>query len=226
MNDKPTATVFSLDPAHEDTLVLAAKSGDEQAFEMLFKRHQRKIFVAALRYTRVPEDAEDIVQQTFQKAFLHLHSFAGKSSFSTWLTRIAINEALMFLRRCRALREVPIDDPREDEAARHFLEIPDSSPDPEATYLKREEAEALSEAIGSLRPSLRIAIKLRDLTELSIHETARRMGISASAVKARVFHGRRKLRERFTLRSTARRISGRLLSVRAGDVNRVCVAGD
>src|SRR5258708_16308987 len=85
----------SSDAAADEELVAAAKSGDESAFEILVKRQERKVFRVALRYTRVREDAEDIVQETFRKAFVHLQKFEGKSSFSTWLTRIAINEALM-----------------------------------------------------------------------------------------------------------------------------------
>ncbi len=94
----------------EATLVLAAKSGDGHAFEILIERYQIRILAIARRFTRIREDAEDIVQQSFQKAFVHLHKFEGKSSFSTWLTRIAINEALMLLRRGRSLRELSIND--------------------------------------------------------------------------------------------------------------------
>ena len=114
----------------------AAKNGDELAFESLAKRHQRRIFALAFRYTRVREDAEDIVQETFQKAFVHLQKFEGKSSFSTWLTRIAINEALMSLRRRRALHEVPADDSSGDHGTTPGPDIADASPDPEATYLQ------------------------------------------------------------------------------------------
>src|SRR5580693_5686084 len=95
---KPDVTAAAFrDSAAEEQLVAAAKGGDEGAFEIIFNRHQRKIFMLALRYARIREDAEDIVQQTFQKAFLHLRTFEGKSSLSTWLTRIAINQALMLL---------------------------------------------------------------------------------------------------------------------------------
>ena len=194
MNNKPTIRIVSSDVAGDHAVTLAAKLGDERAFGILFERYQPKIFAVALRYTRVAEDAEDIVQQTFQKAFIHLHEFEGKSSFRTWLTSIAINEALMLLRRGRVLREVPIDNSNDDEAATG-LEIPDSGPDPEATYLKREETEALAAAINKLKVRLRTAIELRELAELPTQETARRMGLSVAAVKARVFHGRRKLRK-------------------------------
>ena len=195
MSDKPNTTIVSIELAGDPAIALAAKRGDERTFGILFERYQPKIFAVALRYTRVPEDAEDVVQQAFQKAFIHLHKFEGKSSFCTWLTSIAINEALMLLRRGRAQREVPIDNSREDEPSTHGLEIPDSGPDPEENYLKREESEALSEAIDKLRVGLRTAIELRELAELSTQETAQRMGVSVAAAKARVFHGRRNLRK-------------------------------
>ena len=111
MNYKTESSIACLrDPAGEQALVVAAKNGDEQAFETFFKRHQQQVLRVVLRYTRVREDAEDIVQQSFQKAFMHLRKFEGRFSFSTWLTRIAVNEALMFLRSVGAVREIPIDD--------------------------------------------------------------------------------------------------------------------
>src|SRR5216684_4324404 len=132
--DKKEAVITSIDnPARKEdmTLVTAAKNGNRQAFDVLVARHERRIFFAARRMTRNREDAEDVVQQSFQKAFVHLNSFVGRSSFSTWLTRIAINEALMLLRRSRGLREVPMDDSNTNEEAATALEIPDSSPNPE-----------------------------------------------------------------------------------------------
>jgi RNA polymerase sigma-70 factor, ECF subfamily len=194
------------DAAAEQMLVVAAKNGDEQAFETLFKRHRQKIVGIVLRYAHVREDAEDIAQQSFQKAFVHLCKFEGKSSFSTWLTRIAINEALMFLRRIGVVREVPIDDANDAEGSAGGFEIPDSSPDPETSYLRRERVQILSETLGNLRPGMRTVIELREFAELSTEETARRMGLSVSAVKARLFHARKKLRERLSrsLKSRAR----------------------
>ena len=183
------------DPATDEALVASAKEGDEKAFEILVRRLRPQVFALALRYTRVHEDAEDVVQQTFQKAFVYLSNFEGKSSFSTWLTRIAINEALMWLRKARALREVPIDDSISDGEARLRLDVADASPDPEATYLQREETRALSMAIKQLAPRIRIVLELKELRELSARETARYMGLSLAAVKARVFHGRKKLRK-------------------------------
>src|ERR1700751_2225638 len=181
------------DSAPDEELVAATKSGNELAFEPLAKRHQRRIFAVAFRYTRVREDAEDIVQETFRKAFVHLQKFEGKSSFSTWLTRIAINEALMSLRRRRALHEVPADDSSGDNGTTPGLDLADASPDPEATYLQKEEARIVSAAIRHLRPGMRRAVELRELGDLSTQETARRMGLSVAAIKARVFHARKEL---------------------------------
>jgi RNA polymerase sigma-70 factor (ECF subfamily) len=190
---EPTIACVS-DPAGERTLVVAAKNGDEQAFETLFKRYQRKTLAVVLRYTRGVEDAEDIVQQSFYKAFVHLCQFQGESSFSTWLTRIAINEALMFLRRIGAVRKVAIDDIR-DAGSADSLGIPDSNADPETHYSQLEETRILSKAVRNLRPGLRTTIVLSELRELSTSETARRMGLSVATVKARKFRGKRQLRQ-------------------------------
>ncbi len=186
-----------VDPAAEDAaLVVAAQSGDGHAFEILAGRHEQRIFFVARRMTRTREDAEDVVQQSFQKAFTHLRNFEGRSAFSTWLTRIAITEALMFLRRSRGLREVLIDDLNGNEETATGLEVPDASPDPEAIYSQREQVEMLSAAINELPYGTRRVIQLRELDERSSEETARIMGISVSALKGRMFHGRKKLRER------------------------------
>src|SRR6201988_3970239 len=155
-NAEPTMACLT-DPAAEQRLVVSAKNGDEEAMETLFRRHRQKVLRIVLRYTRVREDAEDIVQQSFQKAFVYLHKFEGKSSFSTWLTRIAINESLMSLRHGRALREVSVDDHSEAEGNGVSLEMPDSRPDPEASYLRRERAQILSETLEDLRPGMRKA---------------------------------------------------------------------
>jgi RNA polymerase sigma-70 factor, ECF subfamily len=192
---EPTIACVS-DLAGERMLIVAAKNGDEQAFETLFKRYRRRTLAVVLRYTRVVEDAEDIVQQSFYKAFVHLCQFQGESSFSTWLTRIAINEALMFLRHVRLTREVSIDKIGDEEGSPAILEKPDLNPNPESSYSQREEVRILSKAVRNLRPALRTAIVLRELRELSTSETARRMGLPAGTVKARIFRGRRQLREK------------------------------
>src|SRR5258706_2932078 len=218
---EPGVTVAaSPDSFSEEELVAAAKGGDEGAFETLFKRHQRRMLAFARRYTRVREDAEDVVQQTFQKAFIHLNKFQGKSSFSTWLTRIAINEALMSLRRRRALHEVPADDSSGDHGTTPGTDLADASPDPEATYLQKEEARIVSAALRHLRPGMRRAVELRELGDLSTQETARRMGLSVAAVKARLFHARRKLGETMRCYMRSRRTCESDIRAAAGSANR------
>ena len=185
------------DRREEEALIAAAKGGDELAFETLVKCYRSRIFLVAVRYTRVREDAEDIVQQTFQKAFVSLQRFEGRSSFATWLTRIAINEALMSLRRDRALREVSLapEDLSNDEGTSSNQDIADTRPDPETHYSRQENSRILSEALAQLGPGMRSVLELRELGELTARETAKHMGISVAAVKARVFQGRRKLRK-------------------------------
>jgi RNA polymerase sigma-70 factor (ECF subfamily) len=182
--------------AQEDAaLVAGAKTGDARAFELLVQRHEGKIFSLAQRMTRNREDAEDVAQQSFQKAFVHLKKFQGESLFSTWLTRIAINESLMLLRRKRGSREVPIAESTTEDETALPLDIPDSGPNPEDRCLQREQELILSAAVNDLTPGMRKAIELRELGELSTGETAQAMGLSVGAVKARVFHGRKKLRK-------------------------------
>jgi RNA polymerase sigma-70 factor (ECF subfamily) len=182
--------------AQEDAaLVAGAKIGDARAFELLVQRREARIFLLAQRMTRNREDAEDVVQQSLQKAFIHLKKFAGDSLFSTWLTRIAINEALMLLRRRRGSREVPIAESNTKDDAVLPVDFPDSGPNPEDRCLQREQERILSAAVNELTPRTRKAIELRELGELSTGETAQVMGLSVGAVKARVFHGRKKLRK-------------------------------
>jgi RNA polymerase sigma-70 factor, ECF subfamily len=219
MQSKPESTASLRDTRGDKELIATAKAGDELSFQTLFKRHRTRIFTLALRYTRIREDAEDIVQQTFEKAFVYLPRFEGKSAFSTWLTRIAINESLMFLRKVRARREVPFDEPRGDEHAERHLEKPDASPDPEAAYIRQESAQILTGALRQLKQGTRSALELLELRELSFAQTARQIGISVAATKARVFHGRRKLRKLFTLRMRAPRMARRTISGISGNVN-------
>jgi RNA polymerase sigma-70 factor (ECF subfamily) len=212
----------------EAALVLAAKSGDGHAFEILIERYQRRVLAVARRFTRIREDAEDVAQQSLQKAFVHLHKFEGKSRFSTWLTRIAINEALMFLRRGRGLREVSIDDISGIKETALPLEMRDSHAGPESVFLQGERSRILSAAMDKLTPKTRTAIELRELGDLSTEETARAMGLSVGAVKTRVFHGRRKLRR--VLKRESARMSGKQgASGKASGLSRhqfVCSFGD
>jgi RNA polymerase sigma-70 factor (ECF subfamily) len=189
-------SAYGISDKGDMTLVAAAKNENRQAFEILFERHARRVFFVARRMTHTREDAEDVVQQSLQKAFVHLRQFEEKSSFSTWLTRIAINEALILRRKSRGRREVLVSDSTEGEETPFALEIPDSGPNPEDSYSQRERQQILFAAMKGLPQGTRRAFQLRELDERSTEETARIMGISVNAVKARLFHGRRKLRER------------------------------
>ena len=215
---------------HDAALVFAAKSGDGHAFGILVKRYQRRILAVARRFTGIREDAEDIAQQSFQKAFVHLGKFEGKSSFSTWLTRIAINEALMFLRRVRGVREISIDDLNGNEGTALHMEMPDSRPSPERALLESEQNKVLWAAINKLTPRTRKAIELRDLGELTTKEAAEVLGLSVDAMKGRLFHGRRKLHR--VLKRESAWISGRQISRASRKANvlsshqLVCSGGD
>ncbi len=176
-------------------LVAAAQSGSSHAFEVLVERHAPRILRVAQRVTGNREDAEDIVQQSFQKAFVHLQKFEGRSSFSTWLTRIAINQALMSLRTKRRAKAVLIDELNTGAESALALQIPDSGQSPERTYSQRERERDLSFAMNQLTPGTRTAIQLRELDERSIKESAQMMGVSVAAAKSRVLRGRRKLRK-------------------------------
>jgi RNA polymerase sigma-70 factor (ECF subfamily) len=201
----------------EYAFLAAAKRGDSAAFETLSKQSANTVFHVARRIMRNTEDAEDVVQESFQQAFIHLKSFNGDSRFSTWLSRIAINAALMKLRRKHRLWNVSLDESAETEEPSARIEVEDQGPSPEQLYAQQEQQRILSEAMNQLTPGMRKAIELRELDERSTEETARIMGISVSAVKARVFHGRKKLRERLNHFVGSAWTSGRVASGTIGN---------
>jgi RNA polymerase sigma-70 factor (ECF subfamily) len=182
-----------VDKDSDGMLVTAAKRGNARAFEQLVLRHERRVFAVAQRITNHREDAEDVVQETFHKVFLHLNRFQEKSRFSTWLTRIAMNECFMLLRRKRAVFE-DLPESADDGAKSSSEAFVDQGPDPEESCLRRERTQLLTEAINRLGPRIRMAILLRDIEERSVEETAQILGTTSTAVKARLFQGRRKLR--------------------------------
>jgi RNA polymerase sigma-70 factor (ECF subfamily) len=175
-------------------LVGAAKSGDIHAFEELVGRYQQRVLAVAQRIVKNREDAEDVAQETFHKAFVHLYAFQQNSQFSTWLTRIAMNEAFMLLRRRRGVLEV-LPDNSEDTLDSPMEAFADQSPSPEESCWRRERSEHLFKAIEGLGPKTRTTILLRDIEERSLKETAQILGTSTGTVKARQFHGRRMLRK-------------------------------
>src|ERR1700751_2078325 len=179
----------------EPSLVAAAKSGDVSAFETLVGRYERKIFRLTQNITQNKEDAEDAMQEAFLKAFEHLGEFQGNSRFYTWLVRIAVNQALMKLRKRRP-NQVSLDeeiDTGEDTMPR---EVEDWGPSPEERYEQTELGHILSDVIAELDPPFRIVFQLRDIEELSTEETAEARGLSIPAVKSRLLRARLKLRQK------------------------------
>jgi RNA polymerase sigma factor (sigma-70 family) len=149
----------------DEALVAGAKMGHGSFFDELHERHRERMFWVAHRITRHREDAQDAVQESFLSAYVQLKKFDERARFSTWLTRIAINAALMKIRKNRVSREVGVE-------AADFVERRDSVPNPEEICARNEQKAALRDAIAKLRPTLRSAVELHDLQECSLHETA------------------------------------------------------
>jgi RNA polymerase sigma-70 factor (ECF subfamily) len=158
-------------------------------------RHEKKIYRLGLNLTGNPEDAEDVLQEAFLKAFLHLPDFREDSRFYTWLVRIAVNEGLMKLRKRRSDKTVPIEDSVDEEGDVMPREFADWKPNPEELYAQAEIEDILRNAAQTLSPGFRTVFLLRDVEGLSTQETADVMGISEGAVKARLFRARLQLRE-------------------------------
>jgi RNA polymerase sigma-70 factor (ECF subfamily) len=180
----------------ELTLVRAAKAGDIKAFEELVKRYDRNIFRIAQHITQNREDAEDVVQDAFLKAYGNLAQFQEQSKFYTWLVRIAVNEALMKLRRRRPERTVSLDQEVRTEEDSMPREVADWSPNPEQQYSQAELRDILGKTIQGLPSGFRTVFILRDVEGLSTEETADALGLSIPAVKSRLLRARLQLRDR------------------------------
>jgi RNA polymerase sigma-70 factor (ECF subfamily) len=180
----------------ELALVESAKKGDIGAFEELVKRYDRNVFRIAQHITQNREDAEDVVQDAFLKAYGNLAQFQGQSKFYTWLVRIAVNEALMKLRRRRPERTVSLDQDVETDEDTIPREVADWSPNPEQQYNQAELRDLLQRTIQGLPAGFRTVFVLRDVEGLSTEETAEALGLSIPAVKSRLLRARLQLRER------------------------------
>jgi RNA polymerase sigma-70 factor (ECF subfamily) len=181
----------------EGALVSSAKTGDLAAFDELVNRYERRIFRLTMNITQNREDAEDATQDAFMKSFQHLPEFQGGSRFYTWLVRIAVNEALMRLRRRRP-NVTSLDEPVQTEDDLMPREIQDWGPTPEQRYEVTELNSILTKAIGELEPIFRTVFLLRDVEQLSTEETAEALGVSAPAVKSRLLRARLKLRDKLS----------------------------
>jgi RNA polymerase sigma-70 factor (ECF subfamily) len=195
-------------------LVAAAKDGEDGAFEILVNRYKARILSIAFRITRNREDAQDVTQQSFQNAFVHLQKFQEKSSFSTWLTRIAINEALMCLRKNRVLRLVPLEEVGSEHCSMFSTEVSDACANPEETCIQQEKKQILSFVIDRLPPLLQRAVRLY-LDDLTVEEVGQCLGVRIPTVKARLFRGRQKVSQLFNryVKSSRRSVSSDLENV-------------
>ena len=179
-----------------ELLVQQAQAGDETAYARLVQPYARKTYHVALKITRNREDAEDASQQTMLKAFANIRQFQGQSQFSTWLTRIAMNEALMIVRKRRSEDAHLSYGGDSDEGASAIERICASDGlQPEALYAKSESQRALREAIAGLRGTLRVVVWLLGLEEQQSKDAAKILNLSRSAVKTRFSRARQELRE-------------------------------
>jgi len=185
----------------EAQLLAAARRGRADAFEALCRPHTAKLLKVAFSVTRNREDAEDALQDSLLRAYAHISGFDGRSSFSTWLTRIVINSALMIRRKVRNARQVSADELDESHKTHPHLQVPDHAPNPEQRLLQCEQKRILHHAIGRLRPRIRVVVEVGQLQERPMKETAHLLDISVAAAKGRIFHARAALRGSFMLRS-------------------------
>jgi RNA polymerase sigma-70 factor (ECF subfamily) len=179
---------------NEGDVVARARMRSEGAFEQLVDQYKRRAFRLAWKITRHHEDAEDVVQTAFAKAFQNLPDFRGDSRFYTWLVRITINEALMKIRR-RHSGEVSIDESKETDDASIPVEIKDQAPNPEQRYSQHEVQRILAATISGLEPPYRAVLQLRDVEGFSTKQTAQALELTSAAVKTRLQRARVKLRE-------------------------------
>src|SRR5579864_2210087 len=184
--------------SEELALVQAAKRGDDSAFEELVRRYDRNVFRIAQHITQNREDAEDVVQDAFLKAYQNLENFQENSKFYTWLVRIAVNEALMKLRRRRPGQMVSLDEDIKTEEDSVPRDVADWAPNPGQLFDQAELRDLLQKTIQGLPASFRTVFVLRDVEGLSTEETAEALDLSIPAVKSRLLRARLQLRERLS----------------------------
>jgi RNA polymerase sigma-70 factor (ECF subfamily) len=191
----------------DEELVRLARGGDTGAFGKLMERYQNKIYRLGRRMTQTDEDAEDVLQESFIKAFKSLGGFKGRSKFSTWLYRITVNLALMKLRR-KKLDTVSLDEPVATEEGSVQRDVEDDTLDPLERLIETESLETLDLAVADLPPGYRAVFVLRHVEELSTEETARILRISVPAVKSRLHRTRSALKEKLIGRLRNQTIRG------------------
>src|ERR1700722_17307098 len=195
---------FNAEEQSEEQLIERGLNGDARALDALFARNTRTLYQTALRVLGNPEDAEEALQEGLLSAYRNLRRFEGRSQFSTWLTRIVINAALMRRRSKRARPAVSLDDRSADGELPLAERFADESPNPEQLYAGTELRDRVSKKLGEISPLLRTAFWLREIEGLSAEEAAHVLGVSRNTLKARLWRARQELAARLglTLRTT------------------------
>ncbi len=192
----PVPVEAALRPDPDQPLVARAQAGDMEAFEALVERHGRRVYRMILGITGNTSDSEDGVQNTFLKAYQHVGEFQGQSKFSSWLTRIAMNEGLEILRRRRSKGNQSLDEwDAEDEETFRPRSIRPWEEDPERQYSQAQVREIVEREIMKLPAKYRVAVMLRDLEQLNTEEAATALGLNVATLKTRLLRGRLMLRE-------------------------------
>jgi RNA polymerase sigma-70 factor (ECF subfamily) len=216
--------IEDLSALRRDNFILALQAGVPGAFAELYETYSRRLYHAILAITRNHQDTEDALQETFLRVHMKIHTFEGRSSIYSWLTRIAINSGLMVLRRRRSQREILFDPHPKGQSAHVLtntvaLEIRDSALDPEQSYDLRQCAFKLLHAIEHLDPKLKTPILMQAILGSSLEEIARAMDISEAAVKSRLHRARRRL----STRQGIQRLGPQLRSVNVHEQNQTIV---
>ena len=211
----------------EAVLLNRAIAGDQSALENLFGRNSRTLYQTALRLLGNPEDAEDALQEGMLSAYRNLRRFEGRSQFSTWLTRIVINAALMRRRSRRSHPAVSLDEEAREEQLPAVERFPDDGPSPEEIYAESELGQRLRENLEGLSPVLRRAFELREIAGLTADEAAKELGVSRNTLKARLWRARHQLASRLSgLLGERTRGSRRTSPLSAGFVHPTTVGAD
>lgn len=178
----------------EAQLVALARNGEQLAYAELFRRHREKVLRIVLRITRNLDDAEDVLQDSWMRAFTHIGTFDGRAAFSTWVTRIAINSALTVIRKRGKQKEVSLDDPADPQRP-ELTEMLEISRDPEELCLEGERLRLVRQAIRRLPSKLRSAVEMRQSEDGPVSELAMLAGVSLPTMKSRLMRARLRLRE-------------------------------
>lgn len=191
-----SGAIVEYSQASDDELLAAARSSDGRAFAELCRRHAASIQKRIFRMLRNREDAEDVLQDSIYNAFVHLKCFRGTCRFSVWLTRIAINSALMLMRKRRSRSEISYDQRADQGQESLTWEFPDRSPNPEQICVKRQAIERMSVAVNRLSPRYRDLVQQFHGTEQPLQETAEKLGIKLGTAKSRLLRARLKIRSK------------------------------